>query len=232
MIFDIVIATVIIYFAIKYYHEGLINSLILLVSKFIIFLSAFLVAGRYAGDLSEKYVSDKIYGYVDSIIVKSFDFNGVFESLQNKISTSNSEIVELLLDASGTDIDRLILSGSETAISVMRDSVTNSISYGFTYIVVFIATLIVASVAVSLLMSFVDFIFVLPMFGAINKIGGVLLGALTGFLVSSLIIWTIITVMPVTTMEDGILNSQTIEDTYIVKHVCNLTPSAIVSLIY
>ncbi|MFI3227717.1 MAG: CvpA family protein [Clostridia bacterium] len=232
MIFDIIIAIVIISFAAKYFHEGLVNSVILFFSKIIMFIAAFIVAGRYSTELSEKYILDKVSGYIDSIIVKNFNFNDVYSAFEDSISTSNSEIVEFLLELNGTDINRLMLAGSENAISIMRENVVTSIAYGFTYTVIFIATLILVSLAISFILSFLDLVFELPILGWINSISGALLGIITGLLVSSVVIWTIITVMPVTTMDDGIFNEQTIEDTYILKHICNATPDAIATFIY
>lgn len=232
MIFDIIIGLLVVFFAFKYYSEGLVNAVILFFSKIITFLVAFFTANAHAQNICDNYVSPKLYGYVDSIIVKKFNFEDIFESFEKKISTVDSQAIEALLTSHGIDIESLVRAGAESSIEIIRHNVIEYISYGFTYIVIFIIMLIIVTATVSFAMSFVDFIFEIPMLGNMNKIGGIILGVITGFFVSSLIIWTIITVMPTTTMQDGMFNEQVLENTYFIKHICKLTPSSIATLIF
>lgn len=232
IVFDIIIAIVLLCFISKYYYEGLIKSIILFFSKFITFAAAFLVAGKYAEELSQEYIYDKIYGYVDNLLVKSFDFNAIFETLQTNISDANSEAISLLFSSSDFTLDELLVLNADKAVTAIQDSLVNSVSYGFTYIAIFIVMLVAMTVVFRIIISIVDTVFDLPILGNINKIGGAILGLLAGLFVSSMVIWTIMTVVPVTTMDEGIFYEQTIEDSYILKHICDARPDFIANFIY
>lgn len=232
MIFDIVIGISIIIFAIKYYNEGLINSVILFFSKIITFISAHIVAKVYTQTITDKYVIDKLYGYIDSMIVKHFNFEEILNSLKTQVETTNSSAVEFILNAKGEEIEQILRASTDEAISTIRDTVVTSVAYGFTYLIIFIATVILVSIAFKIALAMINLVFELPILGHLNKYGGALLGIITALFISSIIIWTIMTVMPVSTMDNGMLNEQTIEGTYIIKHICNSYPSGLATVLY
>ncbi|MFI3115721.1 MAG: CvpA family protein [Clostridia bacterium] len=232
MIFDIIILILIIMFAIKYYNEGLINAVVLFFSKIISFVVAFAFAKRCAGDISQKYVEEKLYGYADSIIAKNYNFYDIYNSLKSNVTTENSKTIEFLLGMGEDELQTVLQSNADEAVAVMRESIVTSVSYGLTYIAIFLSVLILVMVATSIVLSVVDFVFNITLLGYVNRLGGLALGVITALFVSTLVIWTIMIVMPVTTMEDGIFNSQVIENTYIIRHICNSLPESLMTLIY
>lgn len=232
MIFDICIAIVVTIFAIKYYNQGLVRSVFMLVSKFIILGISFFVAKINASKIYEQYIQEKVYGYVDSIIVKAFDFEEIFNSLQNSLDNANATAVSKLLQAHEMSIENIVDIGAEKATLIIRESLVNSVAYGFTYAIIFIIMLIVTSLAFNFIFSIVDFVLELPIIEQVNKLSGAVIGVITGFLVCNMVIWTIILLMPVITMEGGMLHEDALEHTYIIKHVCSSTPDFIINYIY
>lgn len=232
MIFDICIGVIVLIFAIKYYNQGLVRSVVMLFSKFIILGISFFVAKANAPRISEKYVEDTIYGYVDSILIKAYDFDEIYLAIKNSLDEPNAQAIIKLLEAQGFSIDNLVNSGMDSATDIIRETLVNSISYGFTYAVIFIIIFIVASLVFNFVFSIVDIVLELPIIEQVNKLGGALLGVLAGTLLCNMVVWTIILVIPVTTMEGGLLHADAIENTYIIKHVCNSTPDFIIDYIY
>lgn len=213
-------------------NEGLINAVILFISKILSFIVAFFVAKRHAGDLSAKYIEEKLYGYADSIIAKNYNFYDIYDSLKSNITTENSKTIEFLLGLGEDELQTVLQSNADEAVSIMRDSIVSSVSYGLTYIAIFLGVLILVMVGTSLLLSVVDFVFNITLLGYVNKLGGLALGVITALFISTLVIWTVMIVMPVTTMDDGIFNSQIIENTHILRHICNSLPESLMTVIY
>ena len=231
MTFDIIIILFTVVLGFSFFKKGLIRSILLAFSNLIAFFSAYIVAKRYSLEISENFVLDTFRSYIDKYIIENLDLNSILESLSGSISQVDDSIANFFLNMSPSDINHLLHLKTSDALSFLSDNIAQSISYGFTYVVIFILSLIIVSIALKFVINFIDFVLNITLLSPINRILGGLLGVFVALFISGSLIWTIMTVLPLTTMDDGVFSKENVKDTYVLKHIVDNRPNIFTNFI-
>ncbi len=176
------------------YRKGFIMSL----AGVVILVAALLLGGYAAENYSEK-LSGYIEPYIgwlstdaaDSTLAKAGANSG--EQDKSKIFTAITDTFEALgisseaADGLAKKADALI---EEKQLSV-RSGIARVFTQTLTYILVFAAVFAVASLVLTVLANIISTAFGLPVLHAINKIGGITLGAVYGLLILFAVTWVL-----------------------------------------
>ena len=231
MIFDIVIIVITLMFAIKCYNQGLVKSVILAVSNFITIIASLTIAKRYALEISEKYIYNNFNTYITNIVNENVNLTSILDSLSQKTKEVDSVIVDYLLNMSPSDVDYLIGLSTESALDFLTTNISKSLSYGFSFVIIFIISIIVVTIAFKLLLIFIDFMIKVTLLSLPNKVLGGILGAFVGIFLSCSLVWTTLSVVPLTIMDNGIFSEHNINDTYILKYIIENQPKIFTNFI-
>lgn len=222
---DIIIIIVTAYLALKYYKRGFIRSVILSFSSLFSWFGAIIMAKRYALPVSENFVYHRIAPSINSYISENLNIGSIVETLTSNLNQANNEILKFLLNLSPDTLETLVGLDSESAVSFLTENIGQTIAYGITYVVIFFLSYIVIGFAFKLLLKFVDITLKATFLSPLNKLLGAVLGGAVGALTCAMIIWTIMTVIPVTTTDGGMFSEPVIADTYVVKIIVNNKPN-------
>lgn len=231
MVLDLIIIACVVIATLKWYRHGLIRSVLSCFSRILSTFSAIIIAKRYAGVLSEKFVYNTFYKYINEYVSNKVDTSEIVKTLTENIVNPDSFISNFLLNMSTADVETLLGLDTDSAVTFLTQNIAESVSYGFTYVTLFIISLIVVSIAFNLVLKFVEFILNITALSLVNKIVGGIVGGFSTYLIFAVIIWTTISVIPLTTAENGMFSEEKIKDTYITQFIVDTKPQSFSMLI-
>lgn len=222
---DIIIIAITAYLALKYYKRGFIRSVILSFSSILSWFGAIIMAKRYALPVSEAFVYHRIAPAINTYIGENLNIGTIVETLTNNLNEANNEILKFLLNLSPDTLETLVGLDSESAVAFLTENIGQTIAYGITYVAIFFLSYIVIGFAFKVLLKFLDIALKATFLSPLNKLLGAVLGGAVGILTCSMIIWTIMTVIPVTYADGGMFSPEEIDNTYVVKIIVNNKPN-------
>lgn len=224
-ILDIIIIAVVAFLAIKYYRRGFIRSIIMTFSSLLTWFGAIIMAKRYALPVSENFVYHRIAPSINSYISENLNIGAIVESLSANLNQANNDILTFLLNLSPETLETLVGLDSASAVEFLTENIGQTIAYGVTYVAIFMLSYLVIGIAFKLVLKFLDIMLKATFLSPLNRLLGGVLGGGVGLLSCCLVIWTVMTVIPVTTSDGGAFSPEETDSTYIVKLIVNNKPN-------
>ena len=225
LILDIVILGIVIIFIVRGLSKGLIMSLSGLVSLVVSIFGGSYIAKAFSRKLGYAWIrpwvhkalsiasegtqipadgvltgegtltanaSESLTGIVESSELPAFSFEGTFGSIGKHISETGSEILH---------------------------AATDVISERIAYILIFIVAFVVIQVLVRILFRVLNLVGKAPVLNTVNRLGGGVLGLVSGLLLVMLILWFALTFVKPATEPGAILSDSVLKSTYLAKYL-------------
>lgn len=222
MFFDILIIGFVSILVIKGFSQGLIRTALSGVFKILTVVSGYIVAGRYALEISEKYVYNIFYKNINEYISKNINLTQIVKEITQKVEESDSSFSIYLDILPAEQLTQIANLDIDSAIESLTNSISQSISYSVTYGIIFILTVILVSIAFRMILKVIDTILGITNLKSIDKILGAVLNGAIGIFISCMIVWTIITVSPLSTVNDGIFANT--QNNMVLPHIIDNKP--------
>ncbi len=236
LIVDIVAVAMILFFAFGGKKKGLVMMLAGAVGTLVSFFGSALIAQRLSPWVAERLLKPLILGWVEK------SGAAVIEAQAAASAQGGAGLAQGAIDAAREMVEALGLSklfSGEIAQSIsdlvtqagknIADATATIVAHNLAYILVFIVSLIVLSILVFLAARLVNVAFKLPVLSGINRLGGLLAGALWGALIVAVLIWILVAFFPSTTAAGGILAPEVVQNSYVVRFFASFYPGAMLS---
>lgn len=208
IVLDIVIALILIVFAVRGARRGFVLTLAGLVTYIIALLGAMLLSHLFAERVAAQFIAPLVSDKIVPAIAEAGDALGL----------ENAVIFGVRLGDLPTfgDID---LSGAFAAVTQpLIDALSLSIARCIVSIVAFVVILIILKIVAHA----VDLVFRLPVLGTLNS----LLGLVTGIITGALLVLLLVTVL---SMFTGLIPPETADKTILFKFFRDLSPLSFIS---
>lgn len=242
ILIDIVLVLIVVFFAWRGFKNGFIRGIFGILAIVIAIYGANLVAKAYSGDFKgmlEPFVS----GVVDKAVSDIISTDDDAESSDSEQTTDDAAATEDTTDVAEGGKSKSVYEVSYTALrnigiseaaarqisekvggkiddigSKMSADLTSTLCSALAYIAVFAVAFILLAIIFAVIGNIFNLAFSIPGIEAVDKIIGLVLGILKGLL--------IILVLAVIIRYFGLLASDTIEKTAVLKYILNINPLA------
>lgn len=130
---------------------------------------------------------------------------------------SVSNYLQGILTSNGISLD--ILQSSEDPQQVLTNAISQSIGETLAYIIVFIIAFIVIKLAIHLIANALGVLTHLPILHSFNALLGALLGAATGLILCTCVLWAMKLFVPAVYSDVGMLSPSVMENSSIARHL-------------
>lgn len=162
--------------------RGMTNGLVKAVSHLFCCVGAFICARLFSGHLGDWINNQSLYNMVYvkiQQVVSEINVTGKVEEIKEFVSAKFSFIIRFFhVDLNG--IADTAVANQENVLEKITEELASSVSLGVSGILAFVAVFAIAFIILKVLSCLLDGIAKLPALNALNKIGGLLLGALFG----------------------------------------------------
>lgn len=226
-VLDIIAVLLFLLSVVSCHHKGFFKSFFGMLKVVIAIIASYIfmptVAYFYRTNFVEKLISDNVASRINSIARRTAEgFN--LEKLFNDMPSEFADILERY----GADTQKLsekfgsLTDAAEESVSELASSITSSVVRTVSDILAFATLFIGALIILTVVIWIIGMIVQLPVLSAIDKGLGVAFGIISGLL----IVWVYcnlvcIGVDALRAVKPGIIGSNVIENTYIVKYICD-----------
>ncbi len=201
LIIDIIAAALLLFFILRGKKRGLIKTIAGILVIVLAFPLAGALADKTADPIAERFVTPSVS---DFLAPKAEETKNAFEfkTMLIKIGVPES-LAESVVSAS--------------PVNELLSNATKTLSQKLTYALLYLIYFIILILIFKLLIKLIDKIFDLPVLNLINSLGGLLCGAVLGYL--------LILVTAIILINLGVLlDSQTIESTHLLRFIISTNP--------
>lgn len=206
MIFDILIIILIAYFVNRGHKAGFVRSILRSFANVVAILSSFILAKRYSDLLSEKVISPIFENYILTVINEKINYHELLETITDSATIDNS-FINYFLDLSQTQISSIISLDVSNAFSYLEQLICQNIMHGIAYVIIFLISMMVVTIAFNMMLKFVDFMLKITLLSPLNKLLGAIFGALFAIIVAYLLIWGLYLVLPIEIFSENTADS-------------------------
>ena len=187
IIADILIVAILLCFIYKGRKDGLVKNLFYAFSGIISFICTLFLSKPVSLWIKEKWLYEKIYGKIDSWLMRQNIAGSNTEEIISVIDNKFSNIIKLFeIDLQGIAEQAAI--NQENVIEKMTEGIADAISGGISTIIAFVVLFIVIVIVIRIIGSILNIVAHLPILNFFNSIAGILFGAMQGLLACWLIV--------------------------------------------
>ena len=229
---DVIIVLIFVLFAISGAKKGFIKS----ICGIVVTIASILIAMNLSAPVAEFFrdsvvyeqLTDNLHGKIEEYISDAMD-----EQKLSELLSDIPEGVSVLLAGFGTDADtvsekyaEMVKNGETDIAQKLSDYVVEpaakTISDALAVLAVFLASVIVLNIVVMLL----DLVFKLPVLNFANKLGGFVMGAVIGLLVSFVFCAAVNIAMPYLPGAGIQIDEQSAANAFLFTEISNINPLA------
>ncbi len=201
LIIDIAAAALLHFFAWRGKRRGLIKTIAGILVIVLAFPLAGFLADKTADPIAEKFVTPAVSDFL-APKAEETESTAEFEAMLERIGVPES-IVDSII--------------SSSPVSELLTNATKTLSQKLTYALLYLIYFILLVLVFKLLIKLIDKIFDLPVLNFINSFGGLICGAILGYL---LVLTTAIILINLGVL----LDSQTIQSTHLLRFIISTNP--------
>lgn len=198
---DVTIIALVVLFALIGLHKGFFKSVISMISTLVVIVISFFLAGPFARLINKLY---DFTGLIAEKLCSAIASMGAFYSKPIPEGVSGAEIVESIPASTNGFLKKLMsyVLKPLSANDIQGETVANIVSGAFASIIMTIIAGIILFIAIKIIISLASRLFDNitrnKVFGSVNKILGLVFGAIKGFLIVVVfsVVLTLLTVVP------------------------------------
>lgn len=176
-------------------RRGLIHSVISLVGSIVALVLALIFSAGLGGYIDENYVNapmrtwviDQLTASAEPVSATELDFDGLFEN-QPEFFLETCEFLGVDVNEMAASYEAMKVNGVESAKSAIVTEMVDPLSALISRVLAFAVIFVAAMIAIVVISLFSKFLKNLPIIRKMDKLGGGILGAITGILICFIVV--------------------------------------------